>query len=408
MDTIKAAESSNGKNDKNFQFLLFARIMRSVGISFSTLALPLYMAALGFSPTVIGISFLLMTLAGAFLVLIWGLVGDRFGYKKVLIMVELLFASSAILLAFGDTKDLVIILLAAVMGGYGGMGGGGLRGAFGPGMSALVGYLWRNPAERIRKLGTVTFVAGLAGIAGYALLSVEDFASATLGEVGAFRLLYLVTFFTGIAGIMLLTFLKEPHHLPRKAKIITYDSGKFVSKIVVSNIVNGFGIGLAIPLLPLWFLLAFKYTATDISIIYISSAAASATASYFARHVSGRLGAVRSASLARIFNGLFLLGMAFSPFGVFAAALYVIRSISGGFGAPIRQAVTLGGVQETEFGAASSLSGVSVRAAFVSSGLGGYLMTVSEGLPLEVGALFQICGGVIFYRLLHNSRQIPD
>lgn len=138
------------KEDRNFHSLLYARVLRSIGISFSSVALPLYMAVLGFSPVVIGISFLLMTLFGSFLVFLWGLVGDRFGYKKVLIFVEALFSCSAIIFAFGQGSNLALILFAAVIGGYGGMGGGGLRGAFGPGMTALVGYLWKEPAERIR------------------------------------------------------------------------------------------------------------------------------------------------------------------------------------------------------------------------------------------------------------------
>ena len=403
MEPVSSPNLSNANNaDRNFRSLLYARILRSVGISFSSVALPLYMAALGFSPVVIGISFLLMTLFGSFLVLLWGLVGDRFGYKKVLIIVETLFSCSAIIFAFGQSNNLSLILLAAVLGGYGGMGGGGLRGAFGPGMTALVGYLWRDSEERIRRLGTITFVAGLAGIAGYGLLAAEDSLSSFVGIVGAFKMLYFLTFFTGIGAIALLSLIKEQRHAPRKARIITKKSGKFVSRIVASNIVNGLGIGMAIPLLPLWFLLAFKYTTTDISIIYVSSAAAGAVASYFAHDVSSRLGAVRSASMTRILNGLFMVAMAFSSLGLLAAVLYVLRSISAGIGAPIRQAVTLGGVEETELGAASSLTGLSVRASFMSSGLGGYLLTLSEGLPLEVGGALQICGGAIFYRLLHK------
>jgi Major Facilitator Superfamily len=402
MDSVSTEHSNDTSNDGNFRTLLYARILRSVGISFSSVALPLYMSALGYSPLVIGISFLLMTLFGSFLLLLWGVVGDRFGYKNVLIIVEALFSCSAIIFAFAQGSNLILIVFAAVIGGYGGMGGGGLRGAFGPGMTALVGYLWRDPVERIRRLGRITFVAGLAGTAGYALLAAEGFASSFVGEIGAFRLLYFLTFFTGAGAIVLLSFIREQHHAPRKARIITKKSGQFVSRIVASNIVNGLGIGLAIPLLPLWFLLAFQYSATEISIIYVCSAIAGAIASYFAHNVSARIGAVNSASMARILNGVFLASMAFSPFGILAASLYVVRAISGGVSAPIRQAVTLQGVEETELGAASSLSGLSVRASFMSSGLGGYLLTLSESLPLELGGALQICGGAIFYKLLHH------
>lgn len=394
--------------DRNFRSLLYARVLRSVGISFSTVALPLYMAALGFSPVVIGISFLLMTLVSSFLVFLWGPVGDKFGYKRVLMLVEALFSISALILSLGESHSLPVIMFAAVLGGYGGMGGGGLRGAFGPGMTALVGYLWREPTERLRKLGTVTFVAGIAGVAGYGFLSAVDFLSKSFGEIEAYRILYLLTFFTGIGGMLILSLIKEERHAPRKARIITKKSGGFVSRIVASNIVGGLGIGMAIPLLPLWFVLAFKYSATEISVIYILSTLTSAIASYFAQDVSARLGAVRTASLARAFNGLFLVAMAISPLGLVAAFLFVVRSIGGGIGAPVRQAVTLGGVEQNELGAASGLSGLSARASFMSSGAGGYLLTIADGLPLEIGGALQICGGMIFYRLLRNQRRVSD
>lgn len=400
--------SQNAQSNRNFRSLLIARVLRSIGISFSTVALPLYMTALGFSPVVIGISFLLMTLFSAFLVFLWGPIGDKFGYKKVLIIVELLFSISAIILALAPSQNLILIVFAAVVGGYGGIGGGGIRGAFGPGMTALVAYLWKEPAMRLKKLGTVTFVAGIAGVAGYGFLASVDFLSRIVGEIAAYRALYLLTFFTGVGGISILMLIREEHHEPRKARIITKKSGKFVSRVIASNVVNGLGIGMAIPLLPLWFALAFKYSATEISIIYICSTIASAIASYFAQAISVRLGAVRTASMTRVLNGIFLISMAVSPFGIVAASLFVVRSIGGGIGAPVRQAVTLAGVENNELGAASSLSGLSVRASFMSSGVGGILLTIAEGLPLEIGGILQICGGTLFYRLLRNEQRLSE
>jgi MFS family permease len=402
VDPVTPTPSAGG--DRNFRLLLYARVLRSIGISFSSVALPLYMAALGFSVVVIGISFLLMTVFGSLLVFLWGPLGDRYGYAGVMMAVEVLFVASAVIFSLSPAGILPIILFAAVIGGYGGMGGGGLRGAFGPGMTALVGYLWRGPDERVRRLGTVTFVAGLAGTAGYALLSAQSALSAVLGEAGAFRAVYILTAFTGLGAIVLLGLIREPRHARKKERMITREGGRFVSRIVISNVVNGAGIGLAIPLLPLWFRLAFGYSNAEISAIYVVSAIAGAAASYFAHEVSSRLGAVRSAAVARVTNGLLLVTMAFAPLGILAASLYFLRAVSAGVGAPIRQAVTMGGVQDTELGTATSLTGLAQRASFASSGLGGYLLTLSEGLPLEFGGVLQVCGGALFYGLLRRSK----
>jgi MFS family permease len=402
VDPIASAPSAEG--DRNFRLLLYARVLRSIGISFSSVALPLYMASLGFSVVVIGLSFLLMTVFGSLLVFLWGPVGDLYGYARVMMAVEVLFVVSAVIFSLSPAGILPIILFAAVIGGYGGMGGGGLRGAFGPGMTALVGYLWKGSDERVRRLGAITFVAGLAGTAGYALLSAQSALSAVMGEAAAFRAVYVLTAFTGLGAIVLIGLIREPRHAQKKERLITREGGRFVSRIVLSNVVNGAGIGLAIPLLPLWFRLAFGYSNAEISVIYVVSAIVGAVASYFAHEVSARFGAVLSASAARVTNGLLLVSMAFAPLGIIAASLYCFRAVSAGVSAPIRQAVTMGGVQDTELGAATSLTGLAQRASFASSGLGGYLLALSEGLPLEFGGILQVCGGGLFYGLLRRSK----
>jgi hypothetical protein len=80
--------------------------------------------------------------------------------KKVLIVVEAIFSTSGIFFLFGQSSNLNLNLLATVLGGYGGMGNGGLRRAFGPGLTGLVGYLWRDLRKRVTKLGTRHFRGG--------------------------------------------------------------------------------------------------------------------------------------------------------------------------------------------------------------------------------------------------------
>jgi MFS family permease len=389
--------------DRSFRLLLLARVMRSVGISFSSLALPIYMLKLGFSTVLIGLTFSLMTVVGSALVFGWGLLGDRFGYKKVVILVELLFAASALILSL-TSGSLPLIVLAAVIGGYGGMGAGGLRGAFGPGLTALVGSIWKEPEERVRKLGSIMFVAGIAGIVGYGFLGVQGWLSTAkiLGELESFRAIYLLTFFAALVGVVSLIGVSEAPHPKKEARILTNESRKFVSKVVASNVVNAAGIGIVIPLLPLWFLTRFGYDSTVISLIYAVSSAISAVSSYYSHVLTARIRTVSAASLTRALNGAFLIAMAFSPIGAIAAALYLIRGLSSGLGAPIRQSIMISGVSESEMGTASSLSGVSTRLSFLSSGLGGYLLAVAENSPLLVGGILQLFGGALFYRLLHN------
>ena len=402
------ALASNDDEARNwtFRYLALARALRSVGISFSTIALPLYMAALGFSPVTIGLSFVLMTLGGTGLVFVWGILGDRVGYKKVLIVVDVLFAGSCLILAM--STSLIPVVTAAVIGGYGGQGGGGLRGAFGPGLSAFVGSVWKGAYERTKTIGTITFVGGIAGLAGYAVLAWVGLRVPALGDVGAYQDAYILLLGTTAASVAALLLTKEGVHPPRTARILTKEGQKFIGKVVVSNVFNGLGLGLAIPLLPLWFSLKFGFGAETIALIFGASAVFSSVASYFSHVVAVRLGNVSTAAVTRAVNGALLVAMAFAPWGLVAGAIYVVRGISGGLGAPARTSVTLGGVAGSEMGAATSISGVSMRASFMSSGVAGYLLTVAENAPLGIGGALQIVGGALYYRLLRGMSGSPE
>jgi sugar phosphate permease len=107
-----------------------------------------------------------------------------------------------------------------------------------------------------------------------------------------------------------------------------------------------------------------------------------------------------AASLTRLLNGLFLVSMAFSPFFIVSASLYAVRGFNAGIGMPNRTAVNVRGVSSEDFGAASSLQGVATRLSQMSSGLGGYLLEDSIGLPLLLGGALQVLGGVLYYTML--------
>lgn len=364
------------------------------------------MAALGFSPVTIGLSFVLMTLVGTGLTFVWGLLGDRFGYKRVLIAVDSLFGVSCLMLA--TSTSLVPVVVAAVIGGYGGQGGGGLRGAFGPGLSAFIGSVWKGAYERTKMIGTITFVGGISGLAGYAVLAWVGLRVPSLGEVKAYQDAYVLLLGTAAASVAALLLTTEGVHPLRTARILTKGGQKFIGKVVVSNVFNGAGIGLAIPLLPLWFSLRFGFGAETIALIFAASTLVSSVASYFSHAVAVRLGNVKTGSVTRVASGVLLVVMAVSPWGLVAGMVYAIRGITGGLGAPARTSVTLGGVADSELGAATSISGVSMRASFMSSGVAGYLLTVAVDLPLGLGGILQGFAGFLYYGLLRGTPDSPD
>ncbi|MEM2662736.1 MAG: MFS transporter, partial [Metallosphaera sp.] len=92
----------------SFNWLLLSRALRSVGIMFVTISSSLYLSTLGLSPVIIGLVFLGMTgyIAGFSLSL--GMLGDRVGYKKSLILGDLIPAIALILLI--STRNTLVVI----------------------------------------------------------------------------------------------------------------------------------------------------------------------------------------------------------------------------------------------------------------------------------------------------------
>nr|WP_238025383.1 MFS transporter [Metallosphaera javensis (ex Hofmann et al. 2022)] len=365
---------------------------------FVTISSSLYLSTLGLSPVIIGLVFLGMTgyIAGFSLSL--GMLGDRIGYKKSLILGDLVPAIALILLI--STRNPVIVIPSAIVTGLGGTAGGA-RGAFSPGLTALIARNWREDQERVKRMGRLTSVSALAGAGGGILLSFHDYLP--FGNVNDFRFLFAVASGLLFASALCILRVEERKGERKGSRFMRKGSLKYVSKIIASNTLSGAGVGLAIPLLPLWFSLRFHASPLVIGAIFTGASLSTSLGSYVATRISGN--ALRLASLTRIMNGGFLIAMAVSPFLPLAGALYVIRGFNAGVGMPNRTAVNVRGVSEDDFGTASSLQGVATRLSQMSSGASGYLLEESFALPLEIGGVAQTLGGILYYALLKEREE---
>jgi len=92
------------------------------------------------------------------------MLGDRIGYKKSLIIGDILPLIGTALLAIVTSVKLIIPLL--IITGIGGGASGGLRGMWSPGISALIASNWRDEKERVKRLGLISSAASAASIIG--------------------------------------------------------------------------------------------------------------------------------------------------------------------------------------------------------------------------------------------------
>ncbi|MGC8533738.1 MAG: MFS transporter [Candidatus Parvarchaeum sp.] len=396
--------NKQGKEESTFKFFLISRASRSVALIFVTLSLPLYMFALHYSIISIGIIYFVIMAFNAILSLLLGALGDRIGYKKSLIIGEVFPLVALILLT--TSTNFFAIVIAATIGGIAGAAGG-MRGTFSPGSTALIVSNWKDNKERVKKLADTTYVGSAFAILGSLMLYFKAFFVNYVGIISSFRVLFGFSAFMLLISLLSLLFVAEVKRPRKMTKIMKRESMHYSIKVILANSLNGFGLGMAVPLLPLWFELRFDVNSSLIGIIYTLSYAATAIAAYAAskKAYSPRFSTLFTASYTRTLLGVMLIAIAFSPLFVLSSLFFTIRSFIAGFGSPSRSAVNMSGVNSQDYGTASSIMGLANRLSQTSSGLSGYLMDVSLPFPVLLGGILQSIGGFVYFKVLSSNKK---
>ncbi len=392
------------EKEVTFKFFLISRATRSISLIFVTLSLPLYLFALHYQLISIGIIYLVIMAFNGGLSLILGAIGDRIGYKKSLIIGEVFPFIALILLAL--STNFFIIATAAVLGGIAGVAGG-MRGTFSPGSTALIVSNWKEEKERVNKLAKTVYVGSSFAMVGSLLLYMRGFFISSIGAIMSFRILFGFSAVLVLISLISLLFIKEVKRPKKLHRVMQKESFSYSLRVISANVLNGFGLGIAMPLLPLWFALRFGATDSIISIVYTISYAATAAAGYLAskKIYSSKFSTLFTASYTRILQGVMLILIAFSPLYFISAAFFTVRSFIAGFGSASRSAVNMSGISSQDYGTASSVMGLANRFSQTSTGLSGYLMDVSLPFPVFIGGVIQTVGGFVYFRVLSKRKK---
>ena len=381
-----------------------------------TLAIPLYLHLLSISISLIGVIYVGIMVFMVLTSLLFGMIGDRLGYKKSLILSEIPPILGGLLLWFSGNMALTVI--AAIVSGVGGVAGG-LRGSFSPGTTAIVVSNYPEDKERVMRISSLTKVASAFSIIGAFVLMSQSYLQNYLGPISSYRFLFLISSFLMALSLINLLFVFEAKRPKKTTKIMKMSSMLHTMKVIATNVVNGAGIGIAMPLFPLILESAFKIpsqsTSLIIGLVYIPSYIGVSFGSYLAGRFSYKKNIVLIASATRAVSGLILVFMgvfiAFQYFGIYAGysmlvavtLLYAARSIIAGYGNPFIQAVNMKGINKEDYGTASSFQGVASTLSMSSSGISGYLIEEMLPLPLLLGGILQAVSGALYLPLFKKK-----
>ena len=399
-----------GNLQRDVLVLMASRGVRAFAFSYLGVVFAIYLSQLGYSTVTIGLVLSTASASGAVLTALWGFLSDRFGRKKILMLLAALTVVSNLIYIF--FSHLVFILSAVIIAnvGAGGSGGGGAGGGpFSPVEQALLAE--KCTAENRNWIfSTNAFVGSFMGSFGALVSGLPQYLQETWGwqPVASYKPLFALTILFSTVLIFAYSIINE-HHIPKKREKTnpkrTARSG-FVTKIALLGVVDNLGAGLVGPLISYWFFRRFGVELKSLGFMFFLSYFFAAL-SFLAAPVLGRyMGVVKTMAFSHGFASLVYLVLPLAPSFSIAAAMTVARSFLAYMDNPLRSSFIMGIVRPEDRGSAAGITTLSRHVPVaVSPTLSAYLMQAfSLSVPIFIGGFLQLFHDCIFYVLFRNVK----
>ena len=368
-----------------------AKAARTFGYGFLAIVFPIHLAALGVDAAGVGLAISATLLASAALTWAVRRPAERFGARRVLLVLAAVTAvAGAILLLF---RDPWLVVVAAMLGNL--SVSTGEAGAF---LALEQVVLTRAlPPERRTWLFGVYNLLG----AGAAALG-----SAFVAASGSLQLLFGL--FCAIAGVQALAYRTLPAARPvARAAGSGGDSGPLVRRLAALFALDSFAGGFALHSLVVYWLHArFGLSLGDLGGVFFAVQVLTALSQLLAARLGGRFGLLRTMVFSHLLANLLLIGLALAPSVEVAIALLLGRGLLSQMDVPTRQAYVMALVEDREREAAASVTTLArTLSQAVSPAATGWLMqAVALSAPFAIGGALKI---VYDLALWASFRKVP-
>ncbi|MBI0584553.1 MAG: MFS transporter [Methanomassiliicoccus sp.] len=322
-----------------------------------------------------------------------GLLADRTGRKRIL-LIGLLWMPPA-LMVYAFTTNIAFLLVASAIAGV-------AEGAFLTTWNALIADM--TTGEERKEAFALSFIvmAVTTGI-GYAL----PFAFPSIAGLGGWTTFQVhEAFFIIMAATSLITpvtlsrLLRDYNETPEPG--LSFKKGKNLGpmlKFSAFNSLIGLGAGFIIPLIPLWLLLRFGVADTYSGPLLALASLTMGFASIASAGLARRHGTVKAIVMCQGSSTVFMLALAFVPGPASAGLLYVIRSMLMNMAAPLTDSFLMGIISKEERGLASAINSIVWRLPHsVTTVAGGVLLGMGlYDVPFFLATAFYVIAIALFY-----------
>ena len=374
--------------------LLTVRLLRSLTQGTLVVDFALYLHALGWSGTAIGLVLAGAGLANTAFALVVGPLSDRIGRRGLLLAYQVLALVTALVAL--ATAEPLLLAPAAILGGFG-RGANGTAGGFSPAEQAWLAEA--APPVARPWIFSLNSALGFFGMGlGAALGATPVIFAAWLPGPLAYRPLFAFAAFVAVAGGLILARTEERYRPLRPttaersaAAPIRRQEDRLLLALSSINALGGASIGLTGPLISYWFAVRFDLGPESIAPVLAVSFLLTGLASIAAGRIAETRGVIRSVVVGRTLGLLCLVAIPLAPTYVLAAVAYAGRSIFSRGTAGPRQALVVGLVRDERRGLAVSVSNASLQLpASLGPAVAGPLIEAGLlDLPFYVAAVLQ-------------------
>ncbi|MDE2844257.1 MAG: MFS transporter [Chloroflexota bacterium] len=395
--------------NRDARLITLARGVRTFSQSFIAVIMAIYLAELGFNLVQIG-AVLTVGVAGvSFFALVVGLISERVGRRRLLVLFSLLAAAAGVGMYFAEA--FVPLLIIAFLGSLSTGGGGGES----PAQPLEVAILPdTGPPERRTDIFAVysivartgTFLGALA--AGMPVL-LQDVLGLSL--LSSYKAMFLGFALCQLAGAALYLFVsssvegaatrqqwQNPFRLPSRRRIFTlitlYSVDTFTTSMVMQSLVA------------YWFYTKFGLPVESLALVFSLSHLLTASSLWISAKIANRIGLLNTMVFTHIPSSFFLLAAAFAPTAPLAIVFWQCRAFLSQMDVPTRDSYNMSVINSEERVAMASINMVTRSAA---GAVGPSVTTAIWNItaawaPLVGSALLKIGYDLSLYFMFRNVR----
>ncbi len=392
------------------RWIIYLSCFSAVANGYLTMVISAYLPEIGISSSNIG---LLLGVNGAAMILTaipFGILADRVGRKRILIVSLALIPFTLLIYAF--TSDISFLLLGSVVAGA-------AEGAFLSAWNAMIADL-TSPGSRTKAFSmSFIFNGGFTSL-GFTLPFIIPFLIPLTGwnSYSLHSAFFVVlAALAAVSPIMLHRLLRDlKENLRARApgeKRLARVKGPYMRRMLKFSVFNsliGLGAGLVIPLVPTWLYLKYGIPDSLTGPLLAVCSISMGLASLFSGRIAEKYGPVKAIAFTQGISTVFMLAIPFMPGAALAAIVYFIRTALMNMAGPILDSYLMGIITPEERGLASAINSIIWRIPnSVSTVIGGLMFAAGMfELPFIIAAMLYIVAISAFFINFRNVKPLDE